>query len=380
MMRHKILIISPTPTHPTNAGNRARILVYSTFLTEEGHEVHFLYSDQEGGDLQAMQSFWGERFHYLPYQKPEPRPYPVWLTALNSNYRYYSRVDDHYNVSLDGEIRKLHKEHRFTAVIAEYIFNTRGLLNFGPEVLKLVDTHDRMTKRHKLWQQAGKQPVWYSTPRKEEKKGVDRADVVMAIQDREAAFYRKLTRKKVVTIGHLVSVIRPEKIDIPRKRLLFLGSNNPNNYYAITDFIQFYWPSLLEHFPGIELYVAGNICERVEDRPGIIKMGEVNDISNIYRVADLVVNPITIGTGLKIKNIESIGFGKVLISSSVGAEGLESGAGNAFLVADDPERFRTHLQELFSIPGYHSEIAAGAIRFATAYNRRPCEELKRIFS
>ncbi len=379
-MRHKILIISPTPTHPTNAGNRARILVYSSFLMSEGHEVHFLYSDQEGGDMDAMRSFWGDRFHYLPYRRPEPRPYPNWLLALNSNYRYYSRVDDHYNASLDEEIRRLHTEHGFTAAIAEYIFNTKGLLNFGPDMLKLVDTHDRMTKRHKLWLHAGKQPVWYSTSRREEKRGVDRADIVMAIQDREAAFYRRLTKNKVVTVGHLVNIITPEKIDIPQKKLLFIGSNNPNNYYAIMDFIRSWWPSVKESFPGIELYVAGKICERVEAGPGIVLMGEVGEVAEIYRAADIVINPITIGTGLKIKNIESIGLGKVLISSSVGAEGLESEAGVAFLVADDPIQFRMHLEKLFGTPGYYAEISAGAIRFATAYNQKPCEALRKIFT
>jgi hypothetical protein len=55
----KILVVSMTPTHPPNAGNRIRILGMSRWLREQGHEVHFLYSDQGWGDNEGMKAFWG---------------------------------------------------------------------------------------------------------------------------------------------------------------------------------------------------------------------------------------------------------------------------------------------------------------------------------
>ena len=43
----KILVISPTPTHPQNAGNRIRIYNLVSNLKELGHDVHFLYEGRE---------------------------------------------------------------------------------------------------------------------------------------------------------------------------------------------------------------------------------------------------------------------------------------------------------------------------------------------
>jgi len=378
-MSHTILIISPTPTHPINAGNRIRIYVYSKFLIKQGHEVHFLYSDQEDADIKAMQDYWGDRFHHVSYKAPVKCEYNKYLKMINSNYKYYSHIDDHYNELLDNKIKELQKEFTFTAVIIEYIFNTKAFFNFGKDVLKVVDTHDVMTNRHKHFLRAGKPAVWYSTSRKEEKKGIDRADVVMAIQDREAAFYRKITNKRVVTIGHIVNVTMPTKKIKPAKRILFVGSNNPNNYHALSDFIHDYFPLLRKNFPELELYIAGKICQAIEDREGIIKLGEVEDISDAYRVSNIVFNPFTIGTGLKIKMIEALGYGKAVISTTIGAEGLEDGAGKAFLIADTPENFNLQLSRLLHEPGYFYKVAENAFQFVNRYNLQPCSVMAQLF-
>lgn len=379
-MKHKILIISPTPTHPTNAGNRARILVYTSILMSQGHEVHFLYSDQESCDLDAMRQFWRDRFHYAAYKAPRKHEYPAWIKKINSNYRYYSHVDDHYNELLDPLIRELHQKLSFTAVVAEYIFLSRALLIFGEKVIKVIDTHDVMTNRHKHFLRAGKPAVWYSTSRSEEKIGINRADIVMAIQNREAAFYRTLCRNKVTTLGHMVPVGKPFTEVLPRKRILFLGSNNPNNLHAINDFFDFYFPKIIKRFPELLMYIGGRICDVIDERDRVIKLGERAELKQIYDQAEIVLNPLTIGTGLKIKMVEAIGLGKVVISTSIGAEGLEAGAGSAYLIADTPEKFLSHLEKLIEVPGFAAGISVEAVRFATKYNQGPVNVLREIFS
>jgi len=344
-----------------------------------GHQVHFLYSDQEESDIKAMEEFWGEQFHYLAYKAPVKVPFNRFLMRINPNYRYYCHVDDHYNELLDEKIMALHREYSFSAVIVEYIFNTRAFLNFGNEVLKVVDTHDVMTDRHKHFLRAGKPAVWYSTPRREEKKGIDRADVVMAIQDREASFYRKLTRKKVITIGHSVTVSAPSLKALPQERILFVGSNNPNNFHAITDFIKDFLPVLRMKNKGLQLLLAGRICQAIEESEGVVRLGEVADLADAYNTSDIVCNPLTIGTGLKIKMIEALGYGKAVISTTVGAEGLEEGAGSAFLLADTPEQFSFQIGRLLEEPGCFNSIAEHAAQFANRYNNKVYAELSSLF-
>ena len=383
MSLKKILVISPTPSHPPVAGNRIRILNMVRCLADHGHDVHFLYSDQEMGNVEKMVEYWGERFYRVEYEKPKPGKKDRLVNKLkkvfNKHHRYYSGVDDHYNLRLDAEIRRLNAVHRFDTVLVEYIFQSKAFLNFGDRTLKVIDTHDVMTNRHMLFLKEGKKPQWYSTTRLQEKKGISRSDVIIAIQEREKEHFQKLDqRKKVVTIGHIVR-LKNSISDTPRKKLLFVGSNNPSNYYGINDFIEKNFSTLRGAFPGLELIIAGNICGTLPDgQDGIVKLGEVDDLERVYDLSDIVINPLTVGSGLKIKMIEAMGFSKIVISTDVGAEGIE-GRGESYLPAEFKDDYSNHLKKLFEDNSFYLRVCSNARELADNYNRQNTNRLAEIF-
>ena len=61
-MPKKILVISPTPSHPQSAGNRARIFSLIKNMQSMGHDVYFLFLAREHGDIEAMRRYWAEKF------------------------------------------------------------------------------------------------------------------------------------------------------------------------------------------------------------------------------------------------------------------------------------------------------------------------------
>jgi glycosyltransferase involved in cell wall biosynthesis len=383
MSRKKILVISPTPTHPPNAGNRIRILNMVRCLADHGHDVHFLYTDQEMGNVEKMVEYWGERFNRVDYEKPKPgkkdRLVKKLKKVFNKHHWYYSGVDAHYNLRLDAEIRRLKAVHRFDAVLVEYIFQSKAFLNFGVNTLKVIDTHDVMTDRHMLFLKEGKQPAWYSTTRWQEKKGISRSDVIIAIQEREKEhFHRLAPRKKVVTIGHIVH-LKNSTSDAPRKKLLFVGSNNHSNYYGISDFIEKVFTNLRGAFPGLELIIAGNICAILPDGlDGIVKLGEVDELERVYELSDIVINPLTVGTGLKIKMIEAMGLSKIVISTGVGAEGID-GREKSYLPAESRDDYLNQLKRLFEDKIYYLSVCSNARELAETYNRQNTDRLAEIF-
>ena len=68
-MPKNILIISPVPTHPTTAGNRARIATLISNISSLGHNVYFMYISYDQGDLSTMKKFWGDHFFHVPYKR-----------------------------------------------------------------------------------------------------------------------------------------------------------------------------------------------------------------------------------------------------------------------------------------------------------------------
>ncbi len=382
-MSKKILIISPTPTHPQNAGNRIRIYNMVSFLISQGHEVFFLYSNQEDCDEDGMRHFWGDRYFQVKYKKPKPTEKQLYYkkikTRLNKHYQYYTNVDDQYNLLLDQEIQKVAGKISFDIVMVEYIFLSKAFLNFDKKVLKVIDTHDVMTNRHKLFLREGKKPIWYSTTKCQERKGIKRADVIIAIQEHEKQHFSRLANRKIVNVGHVVK-LEPPVSDIPRKKLLFVGSNNPSNLYGINDFLSDIFNSLREKYHDLELIIAGNICDKLDDHKGVLKLGVVENLDEAYDMADIVINPLTIGTGLKIKMIEALGYSKAVLSTDVGAEGLEEGKNKSYLVTNTLDDYLKALNVLFTDQQKYNMICREAGKLADSWNQSNYKQLENIFN
>ena len=70
----KLLMVSPVPTDPITAGNRARVSTLLTLLTRLGHDVTFAYVPYEPADHDAMRNRLGERLRVLRSDAP---PFPT---------------------------------------------------------------------------------------------------------------------------------------------------------------------------------------------------------------------------------------------------------------------------------------------------------------
>ncbi len=381
----KILLVSPTPTHPQNAGNRIRIFKIVEFLREQEHHVSFVYSNQEKDcDIGEMRSYFGNDLYVVDYLKPAIRKKNKWidrvLNKLNKDRQYYSNIDDFYNQNLDSFLQDLISKNIFDCVILIYIFLTKAFLNFPASTLKVLDTQDVMANRHRLFLENGKKPSWYSTSAAEEKKGLDRADHILSIQDNEKNHFSKLTSKPVTTIGHMVDIFPLKYTTPPRKKILFLGSSNPSNVFGIQTFITEIFPAIRKSIPDLELIIVGTICSKIMDQEGIVKMGEMPNLKSIYDLSDIVINPLTIGTGLKIKSIEALGFSKALISTTVGADGLEDGINSAFLLANNAEEFCTALNSIIYDSEKYLTLCNNATKFVEKWNKNIKDELQYLLS
>ena len=382
-MSKKILFISQTPTHPQNAGNRVRIFNMASFLINQGHEVHFLHSFQQLCDEYQMKAFWKDKYHVVKYKKPVIKQENKYVNKakhfLNRNLKYQIKTDDTYNLLLNDYIKDLKKRMSFDIVIVEYIFLSKAFLNFDKNVLKIIDTHDLMTNRHKMFLKNGKEPSWFSTTAKEEKKGLERADIIIAIQEHDKKFFTRLTKKKVVNVGHILGLYEPHNPKQARKKLLFVGSKNPINQYGISHFLDNIYPLILEKIPGIELIIAGNICDDLKEMEGVKLLGEVESMKTAYDMADIVINSLILGTGLKIKMIEALGYSKAVISTAVGAEGLEEGAGKSYLLAEKSEDYVDAINKILADPEAYSGLCHNARYLAEIWNKRNASQLTELF-
>jgi glycosyltransferase involved in cell wall biosynthesis len=314
----RVLIITPTPTHPTDQGNRARILQIANALKRTGVTVELLYYAIDGldqGTISAMRAAW-DALHIVPLGGFVPR----------RRYPACWGVDDWVSPQLIEVVRYLNDSVRYHAVIINYVWLSVLATIFDPAVtVRILDTHDAFGDRHILARAAGMQPSWFYTTKAEEARGINRADNILAIQPEEGRYFRGLTAKPVDVIEYAVAPQFLSRRAGAKINIGYIGSGNPWNVESVKQF-----DSLLANSPNADFLAAhanfllfGGISRVIGELKIFRSMGVVDDIRDAYGMMDLVVNPMVGGTGLKIKTVEALAFGKPVLATKAGGAGLE---------------------------------------------------------
>jgi glycosyltransferase involved in cell wall biosynthesis len=373
----KILIVSPTPTHPSSAGNRARVGAIARALKDARHTVHFALVPMEGGDIAVMNRFFEGKLTVLPYRAPSA--HRGWGARLRRRVSallgrvsaFVWGVDDWYDHGISAALADLHAKERFDAVIVVYVFLSKALDAFPDTVLKILDTNDRFADRHLHYLRRGQRPRWFSTTQEEERRGLARADVVIAIQETERQIFADALGEaaRVVTIGHLVQMSDPLPL-ARRPCAVFVGSNNPINQDAVEYFVAEVLPRVRAMCSDFELWLVGDVCSRVADSKAVVKKGRVDDLATIYMQASLAVNPVRMGTGLNVKTVECMALGLPLVVTEAGSRGLEALRGKAFLNVpdDDPSAMADAISLFLRAPEAAAAYAREAHTAALAWN------------
>ena len=126
-------------------------------------------------------------------------------------------------------------------------------------------------------------------------------------------------------------------------RIVFTGSMDwEPNVDAMEYFCAQIWPRILAEFPDAIFQIVGrNPFAKVERlaSSSVQVTGTVPSVTDYLRDASVVVVPLRIGGGTRLKIYEAMAMGKALVSTSIGAEGLSFQNGRDLLLADDASAF-----------------------------------------
>jgi glycosyltransferase involved in cell wall biosynthesis len=203
-----------------------------------------------------------------------------------------------------------------------------------------------MADRHKRYIAAGLEPTWFATRAHEEIRALNRADAVIAIQEEEAEYLRRHLSAEVFCVGHVSSSDPSPLADPGGTRLLFVGSANPINVQGLEWFVNSVLPEIRKRVPECELAIAGPAGLEHSWPSGVSVLGSVESLDGAYAQAALVVNPVMFGTGLAVKTIEALAYGKPVVATAAGLRGLGSRFAGAVSLARDAQSFAIQVIEL----------------------------------
>lgn len=260
-----------------------------------------------------------------------------------------------------------------TACIFEYLDLAWLRPAVPPGVLSLVDTHDVVSERDAALQAAGVELGRQVLSSAQERARLALFDKVLAISEADAqVFSRWLGAQRVLLVPHAAELHHcPQRPAL--RRLLFVGSQYAPNTQGLRWFLQDVWPRLAGL--GLTLDVVGGAgpAMGLQAGDGVQVHGQIQDLHAAYALADICINPVHMGSGLKIKTVEALAHGRPLVTTSHGARGLERHGGVAFCVADEAQSFADAIMRLVLQPEQAASVAlAGQALAAKTFGPSAC--------
>lgn len=138
---------------------------------------------------------------------------------------------------------------------------------------------------------------------------------------------------------------KTDNSEVDANMVLFTGTIS---YYPNTEGILWFykniWPLIIEGNPDATFCIAGKspppeVQAIADSDPAVTATGMVDDMRDYYNKAAVVVVPLRVGGGTRLKILEGMSMSKAIVSTSVGAEGIEHTDGEDILLKDTPEDF-----------------------------------------
>jgi glycosyltransferase involved in cell wall biosynthesis len=298
------------------------------------------------------------------------------LSALVKNTSY--NISRFYNANLSEElialilkekINLVHVDGLYAMPYAEYIkANTKAKI--------VLRSHNI---EHHLWQQKAKNE---NNPLKKlylkqlanqlkefELKSFEMADGVISISSADSNFIQQNKIKtKLITIP--VGIEKKAFRENSTSAIYHIGAMDwQPNAAGLDWFLNKVWPLVLSKFSDAELHLAGRNMqkENYAQYKNVKVYGEVKSAEDFAKDKGIMIIPVHEASGIRIKLAEAMMMSKAIVSTSIGASGIENLSKNEILLADDAVSFSNHLVNLISDNNLRNQLSKQAHNFALNY-------------
>lgn len=185
-----------------------------------------------------------------------------------------------------------------------------------------------------------------------------RHDHVIAVSEADSDSFRRdygVTRVTAVPTGVDTGFFTPAGVQRDRNEIVFVGSMDwlPNDD-GVRWFAGSILPLIRRRVPGARLTIVGRdptpAVRQLAADAAITVTGRVADVRPFVERAALVVVPLRVGGGTRLKIFEAMAMERPVVSTTIGAEGLPVTNGREILIADDPEAFAAASSALLENP------------------------------
>ena len=352
----KILVVYPYVPYPLNRGAYHRAFHLLKGIARD-HDVDLLALAENGEGAEHKHVF--EEFcrevEVAPFQHPAwEKLFPKrLLNPIPSTIAHWS-----VSVAREAIRRRLQRErydavHILDLVLAQFFMDEHRDIPLVLDRTRVDLQYQLMEREHLNFSFKNRLLNWENRFKlsRFEKAAAERcAFEVVCGPDDESFIREHISRTVPVAVipnGVDLEFFHPESSNEPRAAeptIIFCGAMDYNpNVDALRWFFKQMHAPLLQRVPDLHVLIVGKdpIAEvrAYGERPGVTVTGGVPDVRPYYKRAWLQIVPLRIGGGTRLKIVESLGIGTPVVSTTIGAQGLDLKHDQDILLADSAERF-----------------------------------------
>ncbi|GAB4405523.1 MAG: glycosyltransferase family 4 protein [Bacteroidia bacterium] len=195
-------------------------------------------------------------------------------------------------------------------------------------------------------------------------------DALVPISSRDEGILRGLGAKGAVhtcPAGMDLDVVGAPGGEMEYPSVFYLGALDwQPNREGMDWFLKEVWPRVHAQFPNVKFYLAGrNMPDKYLNihRQNIVPLGEVPDAGAFIRSKAVMVAPIFSGSGMRVKVVEGMAYGKAMVATPMATEGIGVTHGDNIFLADKPGDFAERIAVLIGRRNLYDTIGARAAEF-----------------
>ena len=365
----RILQVSNRVPWPLNEGGNIGIYNFTRAYSELGHDVTIYCLDglKHNTPVQEATSEIGKYANIFIHPIDTDVKISEAVKHLLTNKSY--NVSRFYNSVFESEIKDLLTREKFDVIQLEGTF-------VGPYIYSIKKLHSGLLSlrmhnvEYEIWQRLASNE---SNPLKKaylnilskqlrdyEKEIIQKVDLIVPVTDDDGIKFKDLIpNAEVFTI--------PAGIDL--KEWQYSPSNSINNWYHIgsmewhanAEAVDWFTSEIHSRLLSVDndytLHLAGKgiLKNQFEHLSNVIVNDNVPRAFDFVKQQDVCVVPLKSGSGIRLKILEAMASGKLVVSTTVGAQGIDYTNGEHLLIADTPSEFQA----------IYTRLSSGIIDFAT---------------
>jgi glycosyltransferase involved in cell wall biosynthesis len=377
----KILWVNTNFLHPTTKGGQIRTLEMLRWLSQ-WHEIHYVALEDprspEGPRRVGEYSARAYPFRYAAPAKPSPAFYAELARGLFSKVPV--AVSRFCPPGMRTFLTDLIRKERFDRAVVDHLAPTSYFPDLEHALFFQHNVETIIWRRNAEHAATALRKAYFRLQAARmfeyERRVSLAAGHIVAVSEEDAGAMRSLfgvTRVTPISTGvDLEYFAPPQAGPAPQAELVFVGSMDwLANIDAVTWFVREVLPLIRLQHPAIRLAVVGRtpsqeILDLAADDPGILVTGTVPDVRPYLWGAKISVVPLRIGGGTRLKIYESMAAGTAVVSTAIGAEGLEVQHPGNIRLAKTAGEFARECLDLLEHPEERLRLATAALEMVTA--------------